>query len=153
MSSRLATEFFTKGMNALNHDHIYLARVCFEHAVNEERTPSNCSYLALANAKSRGEFGEAISLAEEAIVKEPDNSVLYLNLGRIYLLAGLKKEALETFRRGVQLDTNQDIVRELDAFAPRAPSLFPRLKRSHPLNKYLGKLLAKLGLRKGKSEA
>ncbi|KAF0218879.1 MAG: hypothetical protein FD174_2662 [Geobacteraceae bacterium] len=148
MSSRLAAEFFAKGVDALSHDHFYLARVCFEQAVHEERTPAGCSYLALANAKSRGEFDEAIALAEEAISKEPENSVFYLNLGQIYLLAGLKKEALDTFRKGVQFERNAEIICELDAFAPRAPPLFPKLRRSHPLNRYLGKFLARLGLRR-----
>lgn len=148
MSSRLAAEFFAKGLDALHNDHFYLARVCFEHAVNEERTPSNCSHLALAIARSRGEFREAIALAEEAIAKEPASSVHYLNLGRVYVLAGLKREALDTFRKGANCERNPEIIRELDAFAPRSPALFPMLRRSHPLNKYFGLMLTRLGLRR-----
>ncbi len=148
MESRMGAEFFAKGMEALGHDHLYLARVCFEHAVNEERLPAYCSYLALALAKSRGEYHEAIALAQEAVDKDPVTAVHYLNLGRIYLLSGREQEAVETFRQGVQYDRHPEIIAELDLLVPRTPSVFPSLRRDHPLNKYLGLFLAYLG-RKG----
>ncbi len=43
-------EIFSKGLSALENGHIYLALSCFEQAATLDRTPLNCSYLALCLA-------------------------------------------------------------------------------------------------------
>ena len=147
MATVQAAEWFAKGIEALSHDHVYLARTCFEHAAEEERSPLNCSYLALCQAKTRGKFGDAIELARQAIADEPGNAVNYLNLGRIYLLAGMREEAIAIFRQGVQYGRREEIGAELDRLGTRKAPPIRSLPRNHPLNKYLGILLARLGLR------
>lgn len=147
MSVALAAELFAKGLESLRHDHIYLARTCFEQAAAMGRSPEVCSYLALCQAKTRGKFGDAIALAREAIASEPANPVHYLNLGQIYLLAGMRQEAVAIFREGLRRQHNEQIVGELNRLGTRKPPVFRRLTRNHPLNKYTGILLARLGLR------
>ncbi|BDV41703.1 hypothetical protein GURASL_06260 [Geotalea uraniireducens] len=147
MSVTLAAEWFAKGLESLRHDHIYLARTCFEHAAAVNRSPEICSYLALCQAKTRGKFGDAIALAREAIANEPANPVHYLNLGQIYLLAGMRQEAVDIFREGLRRQHNDAIVGELNRLGTRKPPVFRRLHRNHPLNKYMGIFLARLGLR------
>ncbi|WP_298267606.1 tetratricopeptide repeat protein [Geobacter sp.] len=147
MAALEAAEWFSKGLEALGHDHVYLARTCFERAAEMDLTPKSCSYLALCQAKTRGKFDDAIELARHSIEGEPENTVHYLNLGRIYLLAGKRREAIDTFREGMKHGRNEEIVAELEKVGLRKPPPIPSLPRSHPLNKYLGIVLARLGLR------
>jgi tetratricopeptide (TPR) repeat protein len=147
MSSKTAAELFAKGKDALVNDHTYLARVCFENALNEERTPAHRAYFALALAKSRGDFVRAIKLAEESLAAEPGNSEHYLIMGKILILAGRRQEALAILRSGAQIDRNPEILRELDSLGTRGKPVLASLPRSHPLNKILGILFARLGLR------
>lgn len=147
MSSKTAAELFTKGKDALVNDHTYLARVCFENALNEERKPSYCSYFALTLAKSRGDFERAINLSDESIAAEPDNSEHYLIKGRILLIAGRRQEAIDVFRVGVQIDRHPEILSELESLGTRGKPVIPSLPRNHPLNKFLGIVFARLGLR------
>jgi len=65
--------------------------------------------------------------------------VLYLNLGRAYLAAGKKKEAWESFSRGIQIDGgNKDLSWEIKKLGTRRRPLVPFLRRSNPINKYVG---------------
>ncbi len=140
-------DYFGKGIEALRHNHLFLARACFEQAAVAGKDPACCSYLAWCQAKTRGEYAKAVALAEGARDLEPTNPIHYLNLGRIHLLAGDKGRAIEVFRQGVRFDAGGEIVRELEQFGSRRPPVIPSLKRSHPVNRFLGLLLTRLGLR------
>jgi tetratricopeptide (TPR) repeat protein len=68
----------------------------------------------------------------------------YLNLGRAYVAAGRKKEAIESLRRGLRLDPDdRELQTELKRLGARKKPAIPFLKRSNPINKYVGKLLHK----------
>ena len=140
-------DYFGKGIEALRHNHLFLARTCFEQAAVEGKDPASCSYLAWCRAKTRGEYTEAVALAREALESERENPVHYLNLGRIHLLAGDKERAIEVFRQGIPFDTWGEIARELDQLGSRKPPVIPSLKRSHPINRFLGRILTRIGLR------
>ena len=86
-------------------------------------------------------------LCREAMEKEPENSVHYLNLGRIHLVAGDKQEAIRVFRNGLAYGLNQEIIGALDSIGTRSPLVFRSLSRKNPINKFLGIILRKLGLR------
>ncbi len=147
MPNLQAEEFYEKGLHALSNGHVYLALVCFEQAANLEKSSLYSSYLAFCIAKARGQYREAMDLCAEVIVEEPANHIHYLNLGRIHLLAGEREKALRALRDGLQHDKNSEILRELERLGLRKPPVFNWLKREHPLNKYCGILLKKLGLR------
>ena len=71
--------------------------------------------------------------------------VLYLNLGRAYLAANKKKEAYYSFQKGLDIDKgHQRILKELKKLGLRRKPFFPFLKRSNPLNKYIGMLTYEL---------
>lgn len=139
--------FSFKGIQALNEGNSVAALAFFEKAVQISNTPLNRSYLAYCLAKERGQFKKAISLCEDAIKEDPANSVHYLNLGKVYLLHGNREEAIRIFREGLKLEDNPQIRDELVNLGIRKTPVISFLPRSNPLNKYLGLLLARLGLR------
>jgi len=70
--------------------------------------------------------------------------VFYLNLGRAYVAAGKKKDALEAFERGLKYDNNnRDILMEVRGLGSRKKAVVPFLDRSNPINKYVGLILHK----------
>ncbi|GFE57647.1 hypothetical protein [Geobacter sp. AOG1] len=147
MPAEEATELYAKGLEALENGHYYLARTCFGRAYELEQSPRTSSYLGLALAKSTGGFPQAIAFGRDATSQDPENPVYYLNLGQIYLLAEQRHEALIMFRLALHHGADSSVVYELEALGERKPPLFRNLPRSHPLNRYLGLLLSRLGLR------
>jgi tetratricopeptide (TPR) repeat protein len=130
-----------KGLEALAQGDTLSALSCFEKAISIEKSPVVYSSYAFCITKERGQVSKAISLCEEAIQKEPGNSLHYLNLGRIYLIDNKKEEAIKTFRAGLNYESNPLIVDELNKLGPRQPPIIPFLKRSNSINKYLGIML------------
>ena len=147
MSAAEAEEFFTRGMEALRNGNNGEALDLLEKAVSLDRKPAYCAALAICLARGKGEFKRAISLCKEAIKNDPKNSALFLNLGRVHILAGQKKDAIRIFNMGLRHEENRDILFELNRLGYRKPPVIPFLKRDNPLNKYLGKLLHKWGRR------
>lgn len=87
--------------------------------------------MAIENLKKKVPFGEEFFYP-----------VFYLNLGRAYFAAGRKKEAVEAFNKGIKVDgENRDLLWELRKLGMRRKPPVPFLKRSNPINKYMGRLL------------
>ena len=75
--------------------------------------------------------------------------VLYLNLGRACVAAGKKKDAVDSFNKGLKYDgSNRELLKELRGLGERKRPPMPFLDRSNPINKYIG-----LILQKGKKES
>jgi tetratricopeptide (TPR) repeat protein len=142
-----AEKLFAKGLEALGHGETLPALSFFEKALKIEDSPSIWSYLAFCIAKERGQISKAITLCQEAIKKEPNNSAHYLNLGRIFLFTNNKEDAIKIFREGLNYEVNQGIIYELNRLVIRKPPVIPFLKRNNPINKYLGLMLKLLKLR------
>lgn len=71
--------------------------------------------------------------------------ILYLNLGKAYLAANKRKEAYASFKKGLEIDMgNKNLLDELRKLGIRRQPSLPFLGRSHPLNRYIGKLSHKL---------
>jgi len=136
-----------KGREALAKGETLSALAFFEKALETEDNPSARSYLAFCMAKERGLLTKGISWCEESLGREPENSVHYLNLGRIYLLMKKREEAIRNFREGLKYGSNEEIADELHRLGIRSSPVLSFLKRSNPLNKYLGILLKMLRLR------
>lgn len=147
MSAAEIEELVAKGLAALDNGHTHLALVCFERAIEVERSPLVCSSLGFCLAAARGDLDRGMELCREAIGKEPGSTGHYRNLGRVLLLAGRKDEALLAFRQGLRLGRDEGIVRELEALGTRNPPVIGALHRDHLLNKWLGILLSWLGFR------
>ena len=140
-------KLFEKGIKTLTEGNILSALSYFEKASKIEDNPLISSYLAFCTAKERGQVQKAISLCNDAIKDDPENSFHYLNLGKIYLLEKEKEEAVNIFRQGLQYEKNQQIADELNKIGTRKPLIIPFLKRSNVINKYLGIILSRLKLR------
>jgi tetratricopeptide (TPR) repeat protein len=136
-----------KGIEALADGGTLSALYCFEKALNIDNRPNIRSYFAFCIAKERGQINRAISLCEEALSKEPKNTVHYLNLGRIYLLSNKRADAIKIFREGLKQGENQQIIDGLVGLGTRKTPVIPFLKRNNPINKYLGIAFNKLRLR------
>jgi Tfp pilus assembly protein PilF len=68
--------------------------------------------------------------------------VLYLNLGKAYVAAGKKKNAVTAFNQGLHYDPQHAAIRkELKKLGARKKPPVSFLDRSNPINKYLGKVL------------
>ncbi len=148
MSVTEQEELFNLGTEALIWGNTRTAMEQFRKLVAIERLPIYCSNLAFCLAKENREFREAISLCNEAIKKEPKNSAHFLNLGRVYLLAGQKKDAIRFLRMGLRYERNREIIAELERLGARRPPPLSFLKRESLMNKYLGIILSRMGMRR-----
>ncbi|MGE5172891.1 MAG: hypothetical protein ACM3MD_03585 [Betaproteobacteria bacterium] len=87
--------------------------------------------------KAIGLMKKSKSFGEEVLYP-----VFYLNLGRAYVAAGKKKDAIEAFNNGLQYDnSNHDLRKELRGMGVRKKPPVPFLDRSNPINKYIGMIL------------
>ncbi len=143
----MADELFEKGLALLRDDNPLAALTCFEKAYSLKKTPELQSYLGFCIAAERGKITEALGLCNLALAHEPDNPVHYLNLGRIYLKADKKTDAIETLRKGLSFGKNAEIHQLLENLGMRKKSVVPFISRDNFLNKYLGLLLHRLKLR------
>jgi tetratricopeptide (TPR) repeat protein len=116
--------------------------------------PIILSYQGLLEAVLKENYSKGITNCNQAlkILKEQMPlcdalflPIIYLNLGRVYLAADKKKEAFNSFKKGVEIDNiHEGLICELEKLGMRRRPLLPLLKRSNPLNKYFGKLIFKL---------
>lgn len=136
-----------QGIAALEEGNSVVALMHFENAAKQGNTPTVASYLAYCLAKERRQLPKALSLCMSAIQQEPTRSLHYHNLGRIYLLSGQKTKAIAIFRKGLKLERNQQIIDELKVLGVRRPPVLGALERNHPLNKLLGIMFRRLGMR------
>lgn len=138
---------FQQALAALEHDNTVSALAHLEKGLRIHNDPSMHSYLGYCIARERGQSRKGIELCTAALALEPENPAHFLNLGKIHVLCKNKDEAMRVFRQGLAFGSHPEIVRMLTELGMRKPPLFPWLKRSNPLNRYLGLLLSRLGLR------
>lgn len=138
---------FEVGLTALATDRMADALKWFRKAVEENKSPLACSYLAYCLAREEASYREAVAICMDAMKDEPKNPEIYLNLGRIYLLTGHKRPALRAFQLGLRYGKNPEIVREFNRLGWRQAPPLPFLQRANPLNKMLGKIMKKAGVR------
>ncbi len=139
---------FRKGLVALAEGQHAEAAEQFKQAILIERQRSAprpqmryVSFFGLASALATGPSPEAIQACERAARLDFYNPDLQLNLGKVYLLAGKTTRALVSFERGLRLSPNHPALRAaLATVDRRSRSVLPFLKRSHPMNRWLGKL-------------
>lgn len=116
--------------------------------------PFLLSYWGALAAAIEGRHEEGIKAAKDAIASlrkkipyglEFFYPSLYLNLGRAYLAAGMKKEAIEAFKEGVEKGGgDEELFRELRALGVRRKPAVPFLARTNPINKYIGLALHRM---------
>ena len=140
-------ELLNKGKEAVEKGYIPSAQVFFSQVAEQNNTPEVRSYLAYCLAKSQGRTQVAAKTCIESIRREPDNPTHYLLLGRIHLLTDDKDKAVQVLRQGAKINKDPRLLNEINKMGMRKPQVMKSLKRNHPLNRFLGKLLTRLGLR------
>ncbi len=143
-----AEQEFELAQRALKEDDFDAALNHLEKALELDDNPGLYSYAGYCIAKGRGELRTGISLCQASIRGEPDNPAHFLNLGKVYLAWGDKYMALQALRDGMAKGGNAEILSLLMDFGVRNPPFFPSLKRSHPLNKLIGRYLHLRALRR-----
>jgi len=141
------TNNFDAGLQELYAGRAKSALRLFEKAAAEDNTPLVRSYIAYCRARTGCSCLESVAICMDAHREEPKNTDIYLNLGKIYLLAGKRKQAIQIFRLGLRQGRNMRLSAELNSLGVRKSPPFPFLQRNNPLNKYAGLLLTRLSLR------
>lgn len=118
-----------------------------ERALKLRDNPSWYSYLGYCIAKQRGQTRKGMELCLTSLELEREEPDHYLNLGKIHLLTGNKSEAIRVFREGMSIGGNREIQRKLDEIGVRKPPVVESISRDNPVNRFLGKLFSKIGLR------
>lgn len=142
-----AENLFQRGLAALGEGNGPAALAFFEKAATMSHSPEILSYLGLSLASQRGQIQKGIELCNKAIATDPTNPLHYLNLGKIHLAFRDKSTAIIIFREGLCFGPDERLIAELDAMGTREPVTFKSLPRDHFLNKWLGIILSRLGLR------
>ncbi len=149
-------EYFRKIKLQINKDNLKEALKKTEEALTHyPDEPLLLSYHGLLLSKVEANHEEGIVYCKNAIKEALKGTsktelelflpTLYLNLGRVYLYSGRRKEAIEAFHRGLNIaPNNMELFDELYRLGIRRSPVIPFLSRSHPINKYLGLWLSKL---------
>jgi Flp pilus assembly protein TadD len=148
MAQKELDDLIKAGIDALGVSEPLKALALFEHAVEIEATPTVRSCLAYCMARERGQVKSGRHTCEELIKSDPGNPFHHLNLGRILLLEGDRRAAIDTFRAGIELEPHPHIIRELNLLGIRKPHLIGFLARKNPINRCLGRLCDKFLVRK-----
>lgn len=144
-----AKELFDRGMELLGKGEMLKALPFFEKSSALEPSNSMClSYLALLTGLERGLVQEAVEMAQRAIAQSPEIPELYVNLGRLYIKAGKTEDALNAVRQGIKNGITPEAQQLLNEISPRMSPFFSFLPRGNFLNRIIGKLLKKTGLRR-----
>jgi tetratricopeptide (TPR) repeat protein len=146
-SGAVAQKEFELAQKELDRNNVLAALASLERALSIWNDPLWHSRLGFCIAKQRGQHTRALELCRSAIEHDPVNPLHYLYLGKVYLVSGNAFEALQAFRQGKVLGDCPELERMLDAIGTRKPPVISFLSRNNPLNKYLGIILGRLGLR------
>ena len=143
----IAQKEFDRAQQELDQNNVLAALACLERGLSIRNDPFWHSRMGFCIAKQRGHLTRAYELCRNAIEHDPGNSLHYLYLGKVYLVAGKKHEALQALRQGIVLGGSKEIERILDTIGARKPPIISFLSRDNLLNKYLGIILGRLGIR------
>ncbi len=92
----------------------------------------------------------AVAMLQRKVLRGDDDAdesrlgLLHLNLGRAYIAADKKKDAIRTLNAGLKFKSrNKDLKSELERLGIRKYVPVPFLKRSNPINEIIGRMLRK----------
>jgi Flp pilus assembly protein TadD len=137
-----AVQEFREGLSLLGSNFASEAVPHFTKAVElNKQNPFYLSYLGVAIAASEKKWEDAEARCYEALRMKRSQPELYLNLSKVYVLAGKRKDAVDTLLEGLPL-TRRDarIVKALRRFGVRQAPVLRFLDRTHPVNRELGKI-------------
>ncbi|UCF87657.1 MAG: hypothetical protein JSV71_02830 [Nitrospiraceae bacterium] len=144
-----ARDYYLKGVKAIEGGRTLEALALVEKALKTEpESPRYQSLFGLCIAKERGQITDALEICEGALRAEPDIIEHYLYLGKVYRSAGLSIKAIDVIRKGLKIDSKHPgLIAEIETFGLRKNPVISYLSRQSVLNKYLGIIFSRLGLR------
>lgn len=93
---------------------------------------------------ARDEY-KGVAFCEEALKRGCDDADSLWRLAMVYQATFQRERAVRAVRRGLQVDGNHPgLIEMIVTLGIRRPPVISFLKRSHPLNKYLGMLRHRL---------
>ena len=138
---------FERARRAIAMDNTVAGLAGIEKALSLKDDKGWYSFLGYCVARERGQVSRGTELCMISLEHDPNNPEHYLNLGKIQLLSGNRAEALRILREGVGRGENAELMAVLNEFGKRKSPVIPFLPRSNPLNKFLGLILRRIGLR------
>ena len=138
---------FRRALESLAAGQTQSALAQLERALKLTDNPSWHSHLGYCIAKERGQVKKGADLCTAALELEPENQLHYLNLAKVHLIAGHKPQALEALRAGMAMGGSEETLALLVKLGNRKPPVLSFLHRNNGLNIFLGRTLARLGLR------
>jgi predicted Zn-dependent protease len=106
-------------------------------------SPDNPAYLSMLGycIGMQGNLEAAAKMCRKAAKRAPADPAVNVNLGRVLLEMGMRKEAREALMRAYKLDnTNAPAALELSRMGVRRLPVIPFLGRNNPANRFLGKV-------------
>jgi tetratricopeptide (TPR) repeat protein len=140
-------KLFSRALDALADGETPSALALLERALKVSDNRCWYSYLGYCIAKERGQVKKGIDLCNDSLELEPENSAHFLNLAKVHLVAKQKPEALRVLRQAMSFGGDDGIIALLNEIGTRKPPVFSFLPRGNFLNKMLGMLLERTGLR------
>ncbi len=133
-------------------------------AIRYANDPFLLSYFGYLEASVDGRYRSGIEtctraialLAKKALLGEDDAeesqlAPLYLNLGRAYIAAEKRMEAIRTLNAGLKYDRqNRKLLSELEQLGVRRFTPVPFLRRDNPINAIIGRMMRKKKLEEGR---
>ncbi|MCE1225609.1 MAG: tetratricopeptide repeat protein [Geobacteraceae bacterium] len=142
-----AEKEYQRARRALDSGNTMAALLLLESALRHQDNPQWHAMLGYCIAKERGQVARGLELCRAALEQFPDNAEYYYFYGKLLLMADQKAEAVQALRQGFACGESTSILKLLQELGTRKPSPIRWLHRNNPLNKYLGILLARIGLR------
>ena len=142
-----AEKEFARAQAALAAEDTQAALAFIEKALRLQDAPEWYSYLGYCIARQRGQHRKGLELCQASLAVEPDNPMHFLNLGRVHLNKGDKTKALQIWREGMAKGECPELLQQLERLGKRNRPPLSIFARSNPVNRYLGVLLNRLGLR------
>jgi tetratricopeptide (TPR) repeat protein len=133
---------FKSGIRLLRDKSYAGALAYFRRAHELERNnPYFLSYFGLSLALAERKWADAERLCESALPLKRNQAQLYLNLAEVCLLAGKRRDAVETLEVGLQHASRDVRLRRMsESLGVRTQSVLSFLDRRHPLNRALGRI-------------
>lgn len=133
-----------EGVSAVEMGDTLMGLHCFEQISDEKLSPLELSYFAYCVARERRAGERAKELLTMALQAGGSDPLVYLNMGRVYQVAGAYEKAVESFRRGMKIQPHRLLLNALEGACSRRTPLLPFLGRHNPLNILCGKFVTKL---------
>ena len=138
---------YSRALDTLAAGNTQSALAQLERALKVMDNPALHSHLGYCIAKERGQVRKGRDLCLATIELEPQNPVHYLNLAKVHQIGGNKLDALSALRQGAALGGGDELFSLLNVLGKRKQPPLSFLSRDNPLNKWIGLLLSRIGLR------